>query len=173
MIKTIETLEVRMNVENRWTATNVYFELLVTERNKGELFFLNKEINAHLIKYPFVKLKEEIEWEWQQEVKEITFKEFGQDKLSYSMAYDERIMSNEKAVSYLSEFIGYFETNRKFYTNFAGLDEIIEKYGTIESYESKGSYSYSPFDLSENAFSCCLIVVDENKIGSILMRDDD
>ena len=170
----IDTLGQRMNSEDSWTSANNYFQLLASKRmTDPKTDSLNEEINSHLKMIEHVNPDKTIDWEMEQEISERAFKEFGYYRLSHSMAYDSELMPFDKAVAYLNEFIESFGMSKKFFTNYGDLDEIIKNYGTIEAYQSKGGYGYGYADVSENTFSCALIVVDEKQIGAIIMRDDD
>jgi hypothetical protein len=169
----IDTLEQRMNAEDGWTS-NDYFQLLVSDRiTDPTTISLNEEINNHLKKIEHVDPGKTIAWEKNQEIIELTFKEFGYYRLTHSMAYDCELMPFDKAVVYLNEFIESFGMNKRFFTNYTDLDEIIKNYGTITAYQSKGSYGYGCAHISENTFSCALIIVDDKQIGAIVMRDED
>lgn len=169
-----DTLEERMNSENSWTKTNSYFQLLICDRERDcKQHSLNEEINTHLKKIKHVNPDQRIDWEKEQEINENTFKEFGYSKLSFSLAYSKELMPFDKAITYLNEFIDCFEYEKNFFTNYDDLNEIINDYDTIKNYQSKGNYSYGYTDISENVFSCALIIVGENKIGAIVMRDND
>ncbi len=171
----IDTLEHRMNAENSWTSKNNYFQFLAANRTTDQKSAsLNEEINNHLKKIEHVNPDKTIDWEKGQEISELAFKEFGTYRLSHSIAYDSELMTFDKASKYISEFIESFGATKRFFTNYDDLDEIIKKYGTIGAYQSKGDgYSYGSADVSENTFSCALLIVDDKNIGAIVMRDED
>lgn len=170
-MKNIDTLEQRMNSEHRWIEMNNYFQLLISERQGG--VSINEEINLHLKKIAHITLDKSIDWQKEQEINELTFSEFCYSKFTHSMAYSDKLMTGEKAIAYLSEFVGYFWKNKQFFTNYDDLNDIIKNFGTIAKYESKGGYSYGCKDISKNVFSCALIIIDSENIGAIVIRDDD
>ena len=170
----IDTLAHRMNAEDRWTNTVNYFQLLVSKRTTDHnSLSLNEEINNHLKRIEHVNPDKTIDWEKEQEVSELAFKEFGYYRLSHSIAYDSELMKFEKGREYMNEFIESFGSTKRFFTNYDDLDEIIKKYKTIAAYQSNGNSSYGFADISQNTFSCGLIVVDDKQIGAIVMRDED
>lgn len=169
-MNSFSTLELRMNSENRWAALNNYFQLMVSDRApKEKRPDLNKEITLLLNSMRRLNPDNTIDWSGEQEITENTFREFALHRITHSMAYDSELMQHDNAVGYLNEFIGYFNDDKQFFTNYDDLEELIKEDGTLPLWR-KG-YGSSP--ISDNVFSCALIVVDATRIGAIVMKDDD
>ncbi|MEL7004161.1 MAG: hypothetical protein AAFN93_15685 [Bacteroidota bacterium] len=128
------------------------FEKILISKETG----LQNRIQAALSQYP--KFQSDIDWK-EYEYSKDRFMEFSIDKLSKSMAYEIELMPKSKATSRLERWINKFEDDCRFFTNWdLGMD---------------GTSGYSWIPVTDHTYDCCLIIIDQFKIGIIVMIDED